>query len=156
PIFILSFVNGTLVGTTDEPFDGDPATAVATPRELEYLVSAVNEVFPDLNLTVRDIDVHYAGVRPLPYSDAATPGAISRRHWMEPNPNCEVPLYSIIGGKLTTCRSLAEAAVDEILTRLGLKRVGHSSERPIAEPESALAFSEQQQNKTSQPTLCGT
>ena len=39
PIFILPFVNGTLVGTTDEPFDGDPADAVATPQELEYLVS---------------------------------------------------------------------------------------------------------------------
>ncbi len=114
PIFILPFdlpfLRGTLIGTTDVPFVDDPATAVPTPHELEYLVAAVNEVFPDLALTTADIDLHYAGVRPLPYSDASTPGAVSRRHWMEPNPNCEVPLYSIIGGKLTTCRSLAEEA----------------------------------------------
>ena len=121
PIFILPFVNGTLIGTTDEPFEGDPAKAVATPRELEYLVTAVNDVFPDLRLTTGDIDMHYAGVRPLPYSDATTPAAISRRHWMEPNPTSDVPLFSIIGGKLTTCRSLAEEAAGTILTRLGLE-----------------------------------
>src|SRR5436190_21246071 len=39
PIFILPFVHGTLIGTTDEPYEGDPANAVATPRELEYLVT---------------------------------------------------------------------------------------------------------------------
>ena len=143
PIFILPFdlpfLSGTLVGTTDEPFSGDPATAVATQPEMEYLVAAVNEVFPKLGLTPADIDLHYAGVRPLPYSDASTPGAISRRHWMEPNPNCEVPLYSIIGGKLTTCRSLAEEAAGEILKRLGLPRTADSSERPLPECESFFA-----------------
>ncbi|HTQ39265.1 MAG TPA: glycerol-3-phosphate dehydrogenase/oxidase [Pirellulales bacterium] len=143
PIFILPFdlpfMNGTLVGTTDEPFAGDPSTAVATQPELEYLVAAVNEVFPDLQLTPADIDLHYAGVRPLPYSDAATPGAISRRHWMEPNQNCEVPSYSIIGGKLTTCRSLAEEAAGEILKRLGLPRKADSSQRPLTEREPFFA-----------------
>lgn len=138
PIFVLPFVNGTLIGTTDEPFEADPATAVATPRELEYLVAAANEVFPDLNLTVADVDLHYAGVRPLPYSDATVPAAVTRRHWMEPNPNCAVPLYSIIGGKLTTCRSLAEEAADEILERIGLPRAADSRERPITEPVPEL------------------
>ncbi len=138
PIFILPFVNGTLIGTTDEPFEGDPATAVATPRELEYLVAAVNEVFPDLGLTLADVAMHYAGVRPLPYSDATVPAAVTRRHWMEPNPNCAVPLYSIIGGKLTTCRSLAEEAADEILEHVGLPRTADSKDRPITENEPTL------------------
>ncbi len=139
PIFILPFVNDmTLIGTTDEPFEGDPATAVATPHELEYLVAAVNDVFPDLGLTVGDIELHYAGVRPLPYSDATVTAAISRRHWMEPNANCEVPLYSIIGGKLTTCRSLAEESADAILERLGIERTADSRERPITEPQPDL------------------
>ncbi|HZZ27841.1 MAG TPA: glycerol-3-phosphate dehydrogenase/oxidase [Pirellulales bacterium] len=143
PIFILPFdlpfLNGTLVGTTDEPFQGDPATAIATQPELEYLVAAVNEVFPQVHLSLDDIDLHYAGIRPLPFSDASTPGAISRRHWMEPNPNCEVPLYSIIGGKLTTCRSLAEEAAGEILKRLGMSHLANSSERPIVESEPLFA-----------------
>jgi glycerol-3-phosphate dehydrogenase len=144
PIFILPFAlpftTATLVGTTDEVFPGDPATAVATPQELEYLVAAVNEVFPDLKLTPSDVDLHYAGVRPLPYSDAATPGAVSRRHWMEENPNCELPFYSIIGGKLTTCRSLAEESASQILKRLGLPRIADSSERPISESEPIFAI----------------
>jgi glycerol-3-phosphate dehydrogenase len=143
PIFILPFdlpfMNGTLVGTTDMPFPGDPASAVATPPELEYLVAAVNEVFPDIQLKSAEIDLTYAGVRPLPFSDASTPGAVSRRHWMEPNPNCALPLYSIIGGKLTTCRSLAEEAAGEILQRLGLPRTANSEERPIIEREPYFA-----------------
>jgi glycerol-3-phosphate dehydrogenase len=141
PIFILPFVNGTLIGTTDEPYQGDPTDAAATPRELEYLVAAVNNVFPDLGLTVDDIDMHYAGVRPLPFSDAATPAAISRRHWLEPNPTSDVPLFSIVGGKLTTCRSLAEEAAGTILTRLGLEPRANSEDRDIKESEAILAFS---------------
>jgi glycerol-3-phosphate dehydrogenase len=59
---------------------------------------------------------------------------------MEPNPNCELPMYSIIGGKLTTCRSLAEEAAGEILKRLGLPRIADSSERPITEQEPLFAL----------------
>jgi glycerol-3-phosphate dehydrogenase len=144
PIFILPFdlpfTSATLVGTTDEPFRDDPSLAVATQPELQYLVAAVNEVFPHLNLSVSDIDLSYAGVRPLPYSDAATPAAVTRRHWMEPNPNCQSPLYSIIGGKLTTCRSLAEEAAGEILQRLGLPRIADSLQRPITEHEPIFAL----------------
>ena len=135
PIFILPFVNGTLIGTTDEPFEGDPSTAVATPRELEYLVTAVNDVFPDLRLSTDDIEMHYAGVRPLPFSDATTPGAISRRHWLEPHPHSAVPMFSIIGGKLTTCRSLAEEAAGTILKRLGLEQRANSQNRELNELE---------------------
>jgi glycerol-3-phosphate dehydrogenase len=168
PIFILPFalpfVTATLVGTTDEPFPGDPTTAVATPQELKYLVAAVNEVFPDLKLTPSDIDLHYAGVRPLPYSDAATPGAVSRRHWMEENPNSQLPFYSIIGGKLTTCRSLAEESASQILKRLGLPHIADSSERPIPESEPIFAIRRKDtsptDNATSQsfttPLLAGT
>lgn len=134
PVFILPFIDGMLVGTTDEPFEGDPADAVATAPELDYLRAAVNEVFPDVRLTRDDVDMHYAGVRPLPHTDSATPGAISRRHWMEPHANSEVPMYSIIGGKLTTSRSLAEEATGEILRRLGMPRIADSRERPITEP----------------------
>jgi len=141
PVFILPFIDGMLVGTTDEPFEGDPADAVATAEELDYLIAAVNEVFPDVRLMREDIDMHYAGVRPLPHTDAATPGAISRRHWMEPHSNSTVPMYSIIGGKLTTCRSLAEEAAGEILNRLGVPRIADSRERPVAECEPCMAAS---------------
>jgi glycerol-3-phosphate dehydrogenase len=131
PVFLLPLAESSLVGTTDIPFTGDPAAAVATDEELEYLVDAANRVFPQLRLGRADIDWHYSGVRPLPFCDAATPAAITRRHWLEENTQCPVPLYSVIGGKLTTCRSLAEEATDVILRRLGLPRRPGTRQRVI-------------------------
>jgi glycerol-3-phosphate dehydrogenase len=131
PVFVLPFGQATLVGTTDLPFHDDPATAVASPDELQYLVDAVNDLFPDLRLAVDDISLHYSGVRPLPAAGPATPGAVTRRHWLEPNNDCPIPLYSVIGGKLTTCRSLAEESAGTILARLGLEQPANSRERPL-------------------------
>src|SRR5262249_50277920 len=85
PGFLLPLGDNSLIGTTDIPFSGDPATAVATEEELVYLLAAVNRVFPQLGLTRSDIDWHYCGVRPLPHVDAAMPAAVTRRHWLEEN-----------------------------------------------------------------------
>lgn len=132
PIFILPFGDAVLVGTTDVPYAGDPAAAVATDEELEYLVAAVRLVLPKLDLTRADIDLHYSGVRPLPRADETTPAAITRRHWLEDHPGTKVPLFSVIGGKLTTCRSLAESSVATIRGRLGLPAAPRTSrDRPL-------------------------
>jgi glycerol-3-phosphate dehydrogenase len=131
PVFVLPFGQATLVGTTDLPFHDDPASAVASPDELRYLVDAVNDLFPDLRLAVDDISLHYSGVRPLPDAGPTTPGAVTRRHWLEPNNDCPIPLYSVIGGKLTTCRSLAEESAGTILARLGLEQQANSRDRPL-------------------------
>ncbi len=125
------FGERVLVGTTDEPFHGDPADAVATPRELEYLVSVVNHLFPDLHLTIDDVEQHYCGVRPLPYVGPSTPAAVTRRHWVEMDMGSTVPLYSIIGGKLTTCRSLAKEVIAMLLGKIGHKEPIRDEKRPI-------------------------
>ncbi len=131
PVFVLPFLQGTLVGTTDLPFEGDPATAVATDEELEYLLAAVNDIVPDAKLTRGDITMHCCGVRPLPFVDAKTPAAITRRHQLVWNDESRVPLLSLVGGKLTTCRSLAEEAAAAVLGRLGLAVEANSQDRPI-------------------------
>jgi glycerol-3-phosphate dehydrogenase len=95
------------------------------------LIGTVNQIVPDINLTAADIDLHYCGVRPLPCSGPSTPAAITRRHWLEEHTGCEVPLYSVIGGKLTTCRSLAEQAAATLRARLGLPPVVVSRDRPL-------------------------
>jgi glycerol-3-phosphate dehydrogenase len=136
PVFLLPLGESSLVGTTDIPFEGDPGDAVASDEELDYLVGAVNRVFPQLHFNRRDIDWHYSGVRPLPYCDATTPAAITRRHWLEENKACKAPLYSVIGGKLTTCRSLAEETADVILKRLGRGRSLSTRDRVIPGGES--------------------
>jgi glycerol-3-phosphate dehydrogenase len=74
--------------------------------------------------------LHYAGVRPLPYVDKSSPAAITRRHWIETYPG-ELPLFSVIGGKLTTCRSLAEHAAETVMSRWGAKPSVNSRNRPI-------------------------
>src|SRR4051812_3515824 len=89
PVFLLPLAEGTLVGTTDLPFSGDPAIAVATDEELNYLVGVVQGIFPGV-ITRSDIAWHYSGVRPLPYVDAKTPAAITRRHQLVWNDECPI------------------------------------------------------------------
>jgi glycerol-3-phosphate dehydrogenase len=131
PVFLLPFGDGVLVGTTDIPFEGDPATVVATEEELDYLLAVVAEVFPEAGLAREDIAMHQCGVRPLPFVDAKTPAAITRRHQLVWNGDCHVPLVSLVGGKLTTCRSLAEETTASVLGRLGKQVTATSRERPI-------------------------
>lgn len=131
PVFILPLAEGTLVGTTDVRYLDPPETAVATPEELAYLVKLVNDVFPNVRLNEADIDWHYAGVRPLPSTDDHTPASVTRRHWLEEQKQAPLPMYSLIGGKLTTCRSLAQESTPMLLARLGMRLSRTSAERPL-------------------------
>jgi len=131
PVFILPFGEATLVGTTDEPYTGDPAEACATQPELEYLIDSVNRVLPSLQLSLDDIDLHYCGVRPLQRSGRSTPAARSRRHAIEEHCGMPWPLVSLVGGKLTTCRQLAAEAADHLLARFTLARSHHTSDRLV-------------------------
>lgn len=129
PVFILPFGDGVLVGTTDEPYSGDPADALASGAEIDYLLATVNDIVPGVDIKAADIDLHYCGVRPLPRVDANRPAAITRRHWIQEHRDQTPPLYSIIGGKLTTCRSLAEESARTILKRLDQEPTTNSRER---------------------------
>ncbi len=141
PVFILPLGEQTLVGTTDVPFEGDPRVARATDEELDYLLAAVNGVFGHLRLERTDIDWHYAGVRPLPFVDRRTPASITRRHWLHEHSGGPVPLYSVIGGKLTTCRSLAESTAATVLRRLGWPLKIVTRDRPLPTSGETLAES---------------
>lgn len=136
PVFILPLGELTLVGTTDVPFQNGPENAVASDDEIEYLLHAVNQTIPDVGLTRDQIDLYYSGVRPLPYTDSQSPAAITRRHWLEEHKGSPVPLFSVIGGKLTTCRSLAEIGARTVLARLGREPTVNSQERVIPGGES--------------------
>lgn len=131
PVFVLPFGAMSLVGTTDVTFTGDPATATASEEELEYLLALVNDIFPTVQLSRADIDLHYSGVRPLPFVDSTSNAAITRRHAIEEYTTGAIPIFSIIGGKLTTCRSLADQAVTRIFQRLNLQRRASSQSRML-------------------------
>ncbi len=131
PIFVLPFGDATLIGTTDIPFEGDPRDATADEEEVEYLIDAVNAVVGGVEIARADIALHYSGVRPLPRAEGKTASSITRRHWLESHEGVDVPFYSVIGGKLTTCRSLAEEGVAKVLDRLSTPVVANSRERPM-------------------------
>jgi glycerol-3-phosphate dehydrogenase len=135
PVFVLPFGDGVLIGTTDERFEGNPRDAVASPHELRYLVDTVNALIPTAQLTDSDVAFHYRGVRPLPAVESGRTAAITRRHWLEEHAGAPWPLYSIIGGKLTTCRSLAEGAAATLLKKLNrtLKKTSADRVLPGAE-----------------------
>ncbi|MEI6240368.1 MAG: glycerol-3-phosphate dehydrogenase/oxidase [Planctomycetia bacterium] len=132
PVFVLPFgPQLVLVGTTDIPFRGDPATARADDDEIAYLLAAVARLFPAVAPGRSAVVQHYCGVRPLPAADEALPASVTRRHMLVRHAEAPVPTWSIVGGKLTTCRSLAEQAAREVLGTLGLPVLGSSRERPL-------------------------
>ncbi|HVV99461.1 MAG TPA: glycerol-3-phosphate dehydrogenase/oxidase [Planctomycetaceae bacterium] len=131
PVFLLPFGDATLSGTTDIPFEGCPEDALADDSEIGYLLSVVREVMPQVGLTRSDIDLHYCGVRPLPFVGEKTPGSITRRHRIERHADAPVPMLSLVGGKLTTCRALAEETTRTLLEALGRRVVADSRSRII-------------------------
>ena len=91
------------------------------------ILESVGRVFPSLGrLPDRsNIVYRYCGVRPLPRSDAARPGEISRDHRcavMPAGDGTSFSIYSLIGGKWTTFRAFAEQTADGILKELGRPR----------------------------------
>ncbi|MDE3095410.1 MAG: glycerol-3-phosphate dehydrogenase/oxidase [Chloroflexota bacterium] len=113
PFFILPWYRYTLVGTTDVRYDGDPSAARATPDEVRYLLDEASRLFPQTPLTREHVLYTYSGVRPLPVSDRGDEAAITRRHIVIDHVKRGGPpgLLSVVGGKLTTYRSLARIAM---------------------------------------------
>lgn len=124
PIFIVPWNDQYLVGTTDLRYEGDPGEARAEDDEIAYLLAEANRVIPGAGLTKTDIRYTYSGIRPLPFNDEGPVSAITRRHIIREHPGDTDGLISIIGGKLTTYRSLAEQATDVVCRRLGRSAAG--------------------------------
>ena len=106
--------NFTLIGTTDADHHGDPATPAITGAETDYLLAAVSEYFR-LPVTRERIRWSYAGIRPL-YDDGASKAQEATRDYVlkVDAEGGQPPLLSIFGGKITTARKLAEAALDKL------------------------------------------
>ena len=114
PFFIIPWYGLYLIGTTDIRYDGSLDEIRASGAEVEYLIAETNRVFPSANLSVADVHYAYAGVRPLPRQTEGPESAITRKHIIHAHGGEYQRLFSIIGGKLTTYRSLAEQAVDKV------------------------------------------
>ncbi|RDJ22202.1 glycerol-3-phosphate dehydrogenase [Bosea caraganae] len=103
----------TLIGTTDRDYRGDPSQVAITAEEIDYLCTAASEYFRE-PVTRDKVVWTYSGVRPL-YDDGASKAQEATRDYVLTldAPEEQAPLLSVFGGKITTYRRLAEAAIEK-------------------------------------------
>lgn len=101
----------TYVGTTDTNFNLDKDKVETDLADAIYLISAVNNMFPSINLEMEDIISSWAGLRPLIHEEGKSASELSRKDEIFTS---DSGLISIAGGKLTGYRKMAERAVDRI------------------------------------------
>ncbi|MHA7223206.1 glycerol-3-phosphate dehydrogenase/oxidase [Arthrobacter sp. RHLT1-20] len=127
-VLIYPMGDRVLVGTTD--VDADMAEdAVCTEAEIDYFFDLIGHVFPDVAVDRGQIVYTFAGVRPLPKHDATQPGFVSRDYRIERRAGSAGPaggnggvVLSLVGGKWTTFRALAEHLSNDVLAELGMER----------------------------------
>lgn len=113
-LFIRTWGNHWLIGTTDTAWNNELDHPAATSTDIEYLLRNVNAVL-NVALTEADIDGVYAGLRPLIKGQAGATSDLSREHAVE----TPIPGFTTItGGKYTTYRVMAADAVNESLKQL--------------------------------------
>jgi len=138
-IFSLPWYGRTLVGTTDNDFDGDITHPRPAGDDVEYLLDAVNAFF-GTSLGTSDLVGAYAGVRPLiSTGDPRKSVDISRKAELYETSS---GMLTITGGKLTTWRRMAKQTVDRLVEREGREAPCHTAEIPLgmeARPEDLEA-----------------
>jgi glycerol-3-phosphate dehydrogenase len=118
-IFVIPWQGYSLIGTTDTEYSGDLDTMYAVSDDVNYLVQETRYAFPGLKK--EDIYYTFAGLRSLVGSHKQRVSNISRSHKIvdhEPVDGVS-GIISILGGKMTGYRSIAEEVVDLVCTKLG-------------------------------------
>ncbi|WP_163102965.1 glycerol-3-phosphate dehydrogenase/oxidase [Peribacillus alkalitolerans] len=114
-VFAIPREGKTYVGTTDTFYNEDPINPNMTESDRSYIINAIHNMFPEVNITFNDIESSWAGVRPLIYEEGKSASEISRKDeiWVS-----ESGLITIAGGKLTGYRKMAVDIVDLICSKL--------------------------------------
>ncbi|MED2795571.1 glycerol-3-phosphate dehydrogenase/oxidase [Bacillus wiedmannii] len=110
-VFAIPRAGKTYVGTTDTFYDKDTASPKMLNEDRKYILNAIHFMFPNVDLTEKDIESSWAGVRPLIYEVGKDPSEISRKDEIWEG---ESGLITIAGGKLTGYRKMAESVVNRI------------------------------------------
>ncbi|MDP9729269.1 glycerol-3-phosphate dehydrogenase/oxidase [Alicyclobacillus tolerans] len=115
-IFAIPRSGKTYIGTTDTNYTGDVMYPRMTLADRDYLLEAVNTMFPSVRLLPEDVESSWAGIRPLIHEDGKNPSEISRKDEIFQSSS---GLITIAGGKLTGYRKMAEKVVDIVVERIG-------------------------------------
>jgi glycerol-3-phosphate dehydrogenase len=133
-IFVLPWLGRTLIGTTDNDYEGDLERVRPSEEDVAYLLDAVNAFFA-ASLTPADIAGAYAGVRPLiSTGDPRKSVDISRKAELYETSS---GMITITGGKLTTWRRMAKMTVDRIVEREGRDAPCVTHQVPLGMPVEA-------------------
>ncbi len=130
-IFALPWLGRTLVGTTDNDYEGDLEHVRPSAEDIDYLLDAVNAFFAT-DLRPADLTGAYAGVRPLISSgDPKKSVDISRKAELYETSS---GMITITGGKLTTWRRMAKLTVDRLVERDAREAPCRTHEIPLGQP----------------------
>jgi glycerol-3-phosphate dehydrogenase len=130
---VYDYLGLALVGSTDIKAD-NPDAVRCEPEEVDYLLESVRTLLPGMAFERDQIVYAYSGIRPLPTSEASTPGLISRDHSApaaEPDAGRPFAVISLVGGKWTTFRGFAEEVANTVLGRLQRSRKVTTQAMPI-------------------------
>ena len=133
-VLVFPLEDKVLVGTSDLYID-NPDDARCTEDEVEYFITMLAKVFPGITVRREQIVFTFSGVRPLPTSNAATAGQVSRDHSIkitapiagqnivgQNTAGQKFPIWSLVGGKWTSFRAFSEEVADKALQHLGRER----------------------------------
>jgi glycerol-3-phosphate dehydrogenase len=125
--FMIPWYGMTLLGTTDDDYQGDLDHVSVEPEDISYLLAAANHYLKTA-WTEADIAGSYAGVRVMKHSDKASPSDVSRDWELKTAGN---GAHYSIGGKLTSAREDAACIVDTVCGQLGVDMRCATSERRL-------------------------
>ena len=97
------------VGTTDTFYGEDPINPGMTEEDRDYILKAIHYMFPDVDISEKDVESSWAGIRPLIHEEGKDPSEISRKDEIWESAS---GLITIAGGKLTGYRKMAETITD--------------------------------------------
>lgn len=138
-LFVIPWMERVILGTTDTDYDGVIEDVHTDAEDIRYILEVVNNCFPSVRLTEKDVISHWAGLRPLIANPNGGPSDISRAHEIhEPTKGW----FDVAGGKLTTYRLMAEQTVDRIVPRVDrATRPCATATTPLLPPEETNGVS---------------
>lgn len=131
-VFVIPYQEDfTLIGTTDVPWTGAAGACGIDAAEVAYLCEVVNHSF-ERRISPADVVWSFAGIRALQDDGAARASAVTRDYVLALDAaEGRAPILSVIGGKLTTYRQLAELVLERLAPRLGPMRGPWTASAPL-------------------------
>jgi len=129
--FVVPWRDATIVGTTDTDYAGDPGNVVASEEDVRYLQDEARRAFP--SAPFEEIHFTWAGVRALVREEGVSEGQVSRKHALFDHAKREgvEGILSVVGGKITAYRAIAEEVVDAVGRKLARETRSHTADDPL-------------------------